>query len=101
MLFFEVVWVDVLRQCRNRPYTQPALFAMPVAFLLFIGSKTDSTAHGKTIWKVLTTSGCVQTGAGFGAASRPTTKRQSLQKKALVGTRFFRSALPISAGGSG
>ena len=41
------VWVDVLHNAAPLfPYGQPALFAMPVAFLLaFIFSKTDSSAR--------------------------------------------------------
>ena len=43
------VWVDVLHNPAPLfPYGQPALFAMPVAFLLaYIFSKTDSSARAK------------------------------------------------------
>ncbi|MBK8335306.1 MAG: cation acetate symporter [Sterolibacteriaceae bacterium] len=43
------VWVDVLGNAAPIfPYTQPALFAMPVAFILaYIFSKTDSSASAK------------------------------------------------------
>ena len=43
------VWVDVLgNKAALFPYTQPALFAMPIAFLLaFIFSKTDSSVRAK------------------------------------------------------
>lgn len=42
------VWVDVMGNAAPLfPYTQPALFAMPIAFLLaFIGSKSDGSAQG-------------------------------------------------------
>ena len=46
------VWVDVLgNKAALFPYTQPALFAMPIAFLLaYIFSKTDSSVRaGKEI----------------------------------------------------
>jgi cation/acetate symporter len=43
------VWVDVLHNASAIfPYTQPALFSMPIAFLLaFIVSKMDSSARAK------------------------------------------------------
>jgi cation/acetate symporter len=43
------VWVDVIgNKAAIFPYTQPALFAMPIAFLLaYIFSKSDSTARAK------------------------------------------------------
>ena len=43
------VWVDVIGKAEPLfPYTQPALFAMPIAFLLaYIFSKSDSTARAK------------------------------------------------------
>ena len=45
VLFSKSVWVDVLgNKAALFPYTQPALFAMPIAFLLaYIFSKTDSS----------------------------------------------------------
>ena len=44
------VWVDVLANPAPLfPYTQPALFAMPIAFLLaFIVSKSDSSVRAKS-----------------------------------------------------
>ena len=47
VLFSKSVWVDVLGNAAPLfPYTQPALFAMPIAFLLaYIFSKTDSSAR--------------------------------------------------------
>ncbi len=43
------VWVDVLGNAAPIfPYTQPALFAMPIAFILaYVFSKTDSSATAK------------------------------------------------------
>jgi cation/acetate symporter len=43
------VWVDVLgNKVAVFPYSQPALFAMPIAFLLaYIFSKSDSSARAK------------------------------------------------------
>ena len=43
------VWVDVLgNKVALFPYTQPALFAMPLAFLLaYVFSKTDTSARAK------------------------------------------------------
>ena len=52
VVFSKSVWVDVLHNAAPLfPYTQPALFAMPVAFLLaYIFSKTDSSVRaGKEI----------------------------------------------------
>ena len=52
VLFSKSVWVDVLgNKAALFPYTQPALFAMPIAFLLaYIFSKTDSSVRaGKEI----------------------------------------------------
>ncbi len=47
VVFSKSVWVDVLHNAAPLfPYTQPALFAMPVAFLLaYIFSKTDSSVR--------------------------------------------------------
>jgi len=47
VVFSKSVWVDVLGNAAPLfPYTQPALFAMPVAFLLaFIFSKSDSSVR--------------------------------------------------------
>ncbi len=52
VLFSKSVWVDVLgNKAALFPYTQPALFAMPIAFLLaYVFSKTDSSVRaGKEI----------------------------------------------------
>ena len=45
----KAVWVDVLgNKAAIFPYSQPALFAMPIAFLLiYIFSKSDSSARAK------------------------------------------------------
>jgi cation/acetate symporter len=47
VLFSKSVWVDVLgNKAALFPYTQPALFAMPIAFLLaYVFSKTDSSVR--------------------------------------------------------
>jgi cation/acetate symporter len=49
VVFSKSVWVDVLHNAAPLfPYTQPALFAMPIAFLLaYIFSKTDSSVRAK------------------------------------------------------
>ena len=49
VLFSKSVWVDVLgNKAALFPYTQPALFAMPIAFILaYIMSVTDSSARAK------------------------------------------------------
>ena len=49
VLFSKSVWVDVIgRKAALFPYTQPALFAMPIAFLLaFIFSKLDGSDRAK------------------------------------------------------
>ena len=50
VLFSKSVWVDVLGNAAPLfPYTQPALFAMPLAFLLaWIGSTTDSSVRAQS-----------------------------------------------------
>ncbi len=50
VVFSKSVWVDVLgNKAALFPYTQPALFAMPVAFLLaYLMSKSDSSARAKS-----------------------------------------------------
>jgi cation/acetate symporter len=47
VVFSKSVWVDVLHYAQPLfPYTQPALFAMPVAFVLaYIFSKTDTSVR--------------------------------------------------------
>ena len=49
VLLSKSVWVDVLgNKAAIFPYTQPALFAMPIAFLMaFIFSKSDVSARAK------------------------------------------------------
>ncbi len=49
VLFSKSVWVDVLGNAAPLfPYTQPALFAMPIAFLMaFVMSKSDSSVRAK------------------------------------------------------
>ncbi|HPT51178.1 MAG TPA: cation acetate symporter [Accumulibacter sp.] len=49
VLFSKSVWVDVLgNKAALFPYTQPALFAMPIAFLFaYIFSKSDTSARSK------------------------------------------------------
>ena len=49
VVFSKSVWVDVIgNKAALFPYTQPALFAMPIAFLLaYIFSKLDSSARAK------------------------------------------------------
>jgi len=70
VLFSKSVWVDVLgNKAALFPYTQPALFAMPIAFLLaYIFSKTDSSVRaGKEIEAY--EDQYVRAQTGFGAAS--------------------------------
>jgi cation/acetate symporter len=49
VLFSKSVWVDVLgNKAALFPYTQPALFAMPIAFILaYVMSKSDGSARAK------------------------------------------------------
>ncbi len=49
VVFSKSVWVDVLHNAAPLfPYTQPALFAMPVAFFLaYVFSKSDSSARAQ------------------------------------------------------
>ena len=64
------VWVDVLGNASPLfPYTQPALFAMPVAFLLaYIFSKTDSSVRAKDEIAAFEDQ-YVRAQTGFGAAT--------------------------------
>ena len=64
------VWVDVLGNASALfPYTQPALFAMPVAFLLaYIFSKTDSSVRAKDEIAAFEDQ-YVRAQTGFGAAT--------------------------------
>jgi len=72
VLFSKSVWVDVLgNPAALFPYTQPALFAMPIAFLLaYIFSKTDSSVRaGKEIEAFEDQYVRAQTGYGAASAS--------------------------------
>ncbi len=72
VLFSKSVWVDVLgNKAALFPYTQPALFAMPIAFLLaYIFSKTDSSVRaGKEIEAFEDQYVRAQTGYGAATAS--------------------------------
>ena len=70
VLFSKSVWVDVLHNPAPLfPYTQPALFAMPVAFLLaYIFSKTDGSVKGKKEIEAFDDQ-YVRAQTGFGAAA--------------------------------
>lgn len=63
------VWVDVLGKAEPLfPYTQPALFAMPIAFLMtFVVSRLDSSARGKAEIEAFEDQ-YVRAQTGFGAA---------------------------------
>jgi len=72
VLFSKSVWVDVLgNKAALFPYTQPALFAMPIAFLLaYIMSKSDSSVRaGKEIEAFEDQYVRAQTGYGAATAS--------------------------------
>ena len=72
VLFSKSVWVDVLgNPAALFPYTQPALFAMPIAFLLaYIFSKTDTSVRaGKEIEAFEDQYVRAQTGFGASSAS--------------------------------
>jgi cation/acetate symporter len=72
VLFSKSVWVDVLgNPAALFPYTQPALFAMPLAFLLaYIFSKTDKSVRaGKEIEAFEDQYVRAQTGFGASSAS--------------------------------
>ncbi len=64
------VWVDVLgNKAAIFPYSQPALFAMPIAFLLiYIFSKSDSSARAKAEIEAFEDQ-YVRAQTGFGASS--------------------------------
>ncbi len=70
VLFSKSVWVDVLGNAAPLfPYTQPALFAMPVAFLMaFIMSKSDSSVRAKEEIEAFEDQ-YVRAQTGYGAAS--------------------------------
>ena len=72
VLFSKSVWVDVLgNRAALFPYTQPALFAMPIAFLLaYIMSKSDSSVRaGREIEAFEDQYVRAQTGYGAATAS--------------------------------
>ena len=64
------VWVDVLgNKAAIFPYSQPALFAMPIAFLLiYVFSKSDSSARAKAEIEAFDDQ-YVRAQTGFGAAA--------------------------------
>ena len=70
VLLSKSVWVDVLgNKAAIFPYTQPALFAMPVAFLLaYIFSKSDASVRAKGEVEAFEDQ-YVRAQTGFGAAS--------------------------------
>ena len=70
VLFSKSVWVDVLGNAAPLfPYTQPALFAMPVAFLLaYIMSKSDSSVAASQEIEAFDDQ-YVRAQTGYGAAS--------------------------------
>jgi cation/acetate symporter len=70
VLFSKSVWVDVLGNAAPLfPYTQPALFAMPIAFLLaFVVSKADGSATAKKEIEAFEDQ-YVRAQTGYGAAS--------------------------------
>jgi cation/acetate symporter len=70
VVFSKSVWVDVLgNKAALFPYTQPALFAMPIAFLLaYIFSKTDSSVRAKAEIEAFDDQ-YVRAQTGYGAAS--------------------------------
>ena len=70
VLFSKSVWVDVLGNAAPLfPYTQPALFAMPVAFLMaFVMSKSDSSVRAKEEIEAFDDQ-YVRAQTGYGAAS--------------------------------
>lgn len=70
VLFSKSVWVDVLGNAAPLfPYTQPALFAMPIAFLLaYIGSTSDSSVRAKKEIEAFDDQ-YVRAQTGYGAAS--------------------------------
>ena len=70
VVFSKSVWVDVLHNAAPLfPYTQPALFAMPIAFLLaYIFSKTDSSVRAGLEIEAFEDQ-YVRAQTGYGAAS--------------------------------
>ncbi|MBT9519913.1 MAG: cation acetate symporter [Dechloromonas sp.] len=70
VVFSKSVWVDVLHNAAPLfPYTQPALFAMPIAFFLaYIFSKTDSSVRAGLEIEAFEDQ-YVRAQTGYGAAS--------------------------------
>jgi cation/acetate symporter len=70
VLFSKSVWVDVLGNAAALfPYTQPALFAMPIAFLsAIVFSKMDASARAKQEIEAFEDQ-YVRAQTGYGAAS--------------------------------
>jgi cation/acetate symporter len=70
VLFSKSVWVDVLGNAAALfPYTQPALFAMPIAFLTaIVFSKMDASARAKQEIEAFEDQ-YVRAQTGYGAAS--------------------------------
>ncbi|TXT30346.1 MAG: cation/acetate symporter [Rhodocyclaceae bacterium] len=70
VVFSKSVWVDVLHNAAPLfPYTQPALFAMPIAFILaYIFSKTDSSVRAGQEIEAFEDQ-YVRAQTGYGAAS--------------------------------
>jgi cation/acetate symporter len=70
VLFSKSVWVDVLGNAAAIfPYTQPALFAMPIAFLMaYIFSKSDSSVRAQQEIEAFDDQ-YVRAQTGYGAAS--------------------------------
>jgi len=70
VLFSKSVWVDVLGNAAPLfPYTQPALFAMPIAFLLaWIGSTSDASVRAQAEKEAFGDQ-YVRAQTGYGAAS--------------------------------
>ncbi|MBK6973562.1 MAG: cation acetate symporter [Sterolibacteriaceae bacterium] len=70
VVFSKSVWVDVLaNKAALFPYSQPALFAMPIAFLLaYIFSKSDASVRGRSEIAAFDDQ-YVRAQTGFGAAT--------------------------------
>ena len=70
VLFSKSVWVDVLGNAAPLfPYTQPALFAMPIAFFMaWLFSKTDGSAVAQAEIAAFEDQ-YVRAQTGYGAAS--------------------------------
>jgi cation/acetate symporter len=78
------VWVDVIgNKAAIFPYTQPALFAMPIAFLLaYIFSKSDSTVRARQEIEAFEDQ-YVRAQTGFGAACEVAYPHRRLKLPAL------------------